>query len=80
MTKNIKEVKCKNCGGNNFIYSVYYQSSKNYRVLPNGKLSKKYTVDKDLPEEFATLNCADCGHIIENYYLDKEGEIEVVEI
>lgn len=79
MTKNIKEVKCPKCGGSNLIYSVFYQSIKSYKVLSNGKLSKKCTLQKDMPMEVQTLCCADCGEQIKYYNLDKEGNIEVKE-
>lgn len=79
MRKSIKEVKCKRCGGNNFCVSVFYQSSKDYRVLSNGKLSKKYTKQGDMPMECNSLYCADCGEAIDCWHMDKANNIEIEE-
>ena len=77
MLKNIKGIKCKQCGGNNFCLSELYQSSKNYKVLKNGKLSKKYTVQKDMPMECSVLNCIDCGRSIDYWGEDENGIVLV---
>lgn len=79
MSKSIKEVKCNCCGGTNFCLSVLYQNVRNYKVLSNGKFSKKCTLERDLPMEISNLVCADCGEIIDYWGEDKNGYIEVDE-
>ena len=57
MLKSIKGYKCKKCGGNDFYVSVLYQNSKDYKVLSNGKLSKKYTMQRNMSMECSYLHC-----------------------
>ncbi len=79
MLKSIKEVKCKKCGGNNFGVSVLYQNIRTYKVLSNGKLSKKCTLEKDLPMECDALLCLDCGEQIPYWGENEKGFVEVDE-
>lgn len=57
--------------------SELYQNVRNYKVLSNGKLSKRCTIERDLPMEVSTLRCEDCGHIIEYWSEGKDGVVEV---
>lgn len=75
----LKDYKCPNCGGNKFCLSYFYQSTRDYKVLKNGKLSKKYTVSKDLPTDVAILHCSNCGESIDYWSKDKDGCLEVDE-
>ena len=77
MLKDIKEVKCKRCGGNNFGLSVFYQNIRTYKVLPNGKFSKRCVLEKDLPMEISNLICCDCHEIIDYWGEDENGIVQV---
>lgn len=75
----ITDYRCKECGGTNFCVSELYQNIRNYKVLKNGKISKKCTIERDLPMEVSTLRCEDCNHIIDWWGEDDNGIIEVDE-
>lgn len=79
MLKSIKEVKCKKCGSSNFGLSVLYQNVRTYKVLSNGKFSKKCTLEKDLLMEVEALICLNCGEQISYWDTDKDGYVEVDE-
>lgn len=79
MLKDIREVKCKKCGGSNFGLAVLYQNIRTYKVLSNGKLSKRCTLEKDLPMENDAFICLDCGEQIPYWGEDKNGIVQVEE-
>lgn len=80
MLKNIKEIKCKRCGATNFCLAVLYQNIRSYKVLTNGKISQKCTLEKDLPMEIENLICADCGEVIDYWGKDENGIVQVEEL
>ena len=79
MKTNIKDYECPKCKGKDFIVSVFYQTTHDYKVLPNGKLSKKYTVKRDMPMETDCLYCTNCGESIDWWGTNSEGVVEVEE-
>lgn len=75
--KSIKEIKCKCCGSADFIYTRLYQNIRSWKVLPNGKVSKKYTIQKDLPMEVENIICTNCGEMIPYWTIREDGSILV---
>lgn len=60
-TDKIKRNKCPICGGE-IIVSEFLQKSRDYKVLKNGKLSKRYTVQECGSMDLSTAACVEqCG-------------------
>ena len=59
--KEAIRARCPLCGGE-IIVSEYYQTSRDYKVLMNGKLSKRYIVTDAGPINSMTASCGSfCG-------------------
>ena len=71
--KEVKEAiraRCPLCGGE-IIVSEYYQTSRDYKVLMNGKLSKRYIVTDAGPINSMTASCGSfCGAYWEHEEFD----------
>ena len=63
--------RCPLCGGE-IIVSEYYQTSRDYKVLMNGKLSKRYIVTDAGPINSMT---ASCGSFCGAYWEDEDFSI-----
>ncbi len=51
-------MKCPKCGKENtLIVSELSQNSRDYKVLSNGKISKKYTIQRDIWMDVNILTC-----------------------
>ena len=62
--------RCPLCGGE-IIVSEYYQTSRDYKVLMNGKLSKRYIVTDAGPINSMTASCGSfCGAYWEHEEFD----------
>ena len=61
--------RCPLCGGE-IIVSEYYQTSRDYKVLMNGKLSKRYIVTDAGPINSMT---ASCGREHEEFDISEDG-------
>ena len=63
--------RCPKCGGE-IIVSEYYQTSRDYKVRMNGKLSKRYIVT-----DAGSVNAmtASCGSLCGAYWEDEEFSI-----
>lgn len=63
--------RCPKCGGE-IIVSEYYQTSRDYKVRMNGKLSKRYIVT-----DAGSVNAmtASCGSLCGTYWEDEEFSI-----
>lgn len=66
-----QELKCPNCGAiGTLVYQSVQQAAYQYKVLKNGKLSKKFKYVKIGPEEWANITCNQCGA----YWTDQDLE------
>lgn len=69
--KGIIRSRCPLCGGE-IIVSEYYQKSRDYKVLMNGKLSKRCIVTG---EEGMNARTASCGSLCGAYWEDGDFDI-----
>ena len=68
--KEAIRARCPLCGGE-IIVSEYYQTSRDYKVLMNGKLSKRYIVTVAGPINSMTASCGSfCGAYWEHEEFD----------
>ena len=68
--KEAIRARCPLCGGE-IIVSEYYQTSRDYKVLMNGKLSKRYIVTDAGPINSMTASCGSfCGAYWEHEEFD----------
>ena len=68
--KEAIRARCPLCGGK-IIVSEYYQTSRDYKVLMNGKLSKRYIVTDAGPINSMTASCGSfCGAYWEHEEFD----------
>lgn len=77
--KSIKDYKCKKCGCSEFSIMSIYQDIHIYKILQNGKRSKRYIVERGLETGQEYLCCIKCNSIIEDWELNKDGIVEVEE-
>ncbi len=53
---------CPKCGKvDSLVLSDYYQISHDYRILKNGKVSKRFKRSSEHTEEWSAVTCNECG-------------------